>query len=80
MLTHYVAFEAQKHIDGRRATVCREWVSMAEHSTEPTCPACQAWIGSDEAALQALLAMPPGPRLTLPPDNHLDGYSVRSRR
>jgi len=62
-MTHYVP--SFTTINGRkRRTVCGVWVNVDEHSAEPTCPECQAWLAqeattdADDVAVQALKDQP----------------------
>lgn len=53
MATHYVAYFAEPHARYRTA-VCGAHVFMSDHSVEPTCPACAAWLAADEAEAKQL--------------------------
>jgi len=39
-----------------RLTVYGRLVEMTEHSVEPTCPKCKAWVEADEVEARALAA------------------------
>ncbi len=48
MSTHYIPYFTREY--GRqRETVCGAHVLPSEHSTEPNCPACRAWLVQDAA-------------------------------
>jgi hypothetical protein len=50
---HYVPFFAVPR--GRlHMAVCGRIVSMLEHSAEPDCPKCKAWVEADDAEAKAL--------------------------
>lgn len=52
-MTHYVPFFAEPHARYRTA-VCGAHVFMSEHSAEPSCPKCLAWLEADDAEAKAL--------------------------
>jgi hypothetical protein len=46
METHYIP--PYTRVNGRKQeTVCGTWITAREHSKEPTCPACAAWLEQD---------------------------------
>lgn len=46
--THYAPYFTERN-GHKQLTVCGEWIRPTEHSTEPTCPTCQAYLQADEA-------------------------------
>lgn len=46
--THYIAAFTQTDRWNRSRTVCGIFIGPKDFSTEPTCPACQAWIKDDD--------------------------------
>lgn len=67
MTTHYIPSFTETN--GRKQlAVCGRWVTRHDHSTEPNCPACAAWLIKDDAAFVAALAADPELR-ALYPDN-----------
>lgn len=61
-MLHYLP--AFTRTDGvRQQAVCGRYVFPMEHSTEPTCPACRAWLGVEPELTHEMVD--PG---FLPPD------------
>lgn len=58
MDSHYLPYFTDRRRDGTQLAACQSWVTMADHSTEPTCPACRAWLEEDASNLQTLLDTP----------------------
>lgn len=48
MATHYVPALAEPNGRQRRA-VCGAWTTLREHTNEPTCPECAAWLTEERA-------------------------------
>ena len=38
-------------------SICGRIIDQREHSSEPTCPRCRAWLEADEAEAKALSAL-----------------------
>lgn len=54
-LTHYLPYFTERR-RGALLAVCGASVAWDEHSPEPTCPQCAAWIDADEKEAAALAA------------------------
>ncbi len=59
MYTHYITYFTDRRRDGRQLSACSAWVTILDYSTEPTCPACKAWLDADADDLEALRCMDP---------------------
>jgi len=88
MASHYIPYFTTEN-GPKRSTVCGLWIDKRDHTAEPTCPDCQAWLADDAAQLQALQEMPPAPtnavrdavdRLTRDNDELFDRYARSGRR
>ena len=54
-MTHYLPYFTTRRHGGQQA-VCGRVIDAHEHSPDPTCPKCQAWIDADEKEAAALAA------------------------
>ena len=53
-MTHYLPYFTQYQRDRQRA-VCGAFITEKDHSAEPSCPQCLAWIQQDTIDTLALV-------------------------
>ena len=52
-MTHYLPAFTTYRLSRQRA-VCGAFIAPAQHSTEPSCAACVAWLEADDKVVLAL--------------------------
>ena len=55
-VTHYIPAFTSMH-QRLQMAICGRIIAWNEHSPEPTCPRCAAWIDADEKEAAALSAL-----------------------
>ncbi len=54
-MSHYIC--AYTRTNGRKQeTACQTWAEAREHSAEPTCPLCAAWLQQDAEEAEQVAA------------------------
>lgn len=54
-MSHYLpAYHDRPNRWGRVPAVCGAHIVTTEHSTDPTCPRCAAWLQDDESGFRTL--------------------------
>lgn len=77
-MTHLIPADAPPILQGQRRARCGDLVQATEHAAVPECPRCRALDEQDDAALDALRAMPPVPSEPVRLFNPIAGYRPRS--
>lgn len=55
-MTHYLPAFTTRH-QRLQMAICGRIITQHEHSAEPTCPRCLAWLEADAAEARALAAL-----------------------
>ena len=42
--THYIAAFSARNAAGEQRSICGRFIASAQHSTEPSCWGCKAWL------------------------------------
>ena len=84
-VTHYLP--AYTEVNGRQQkAACGRWIRAQEHSNEPTCDGCHAYVESEAATAhltaEDVFGGPPDPATTVKhvPFDTLAGYRPRGSR
>jgi hypothetical protein len=59
MYSHYIMPLTKRRRDGTQLAACELFVFAEEHSTEPSCPECAAFLVADQQSLDDLRAEAP---------------------
>lgn len=65
-LTHYIPYFTTEN-GRKRSTVCGLFIDCRDHTAEPTCPDCQAWLQQEATAssdADEVFGPPPPPSTT----------------
>lgn len=78
-MTHWIPPFTRRLADGTQVAFCGQFVTEAEHSTEPTCPNCRHLMEQEADALDALRAESVDASLYVTPDDFdpCAGYQLR---
>ena len=58
MTSHYIGAFTQRRGHGKHAeeiAICGRWTPIHDHSVEPTCKECEAWLEQDAVDTEALV-------------------------
>ena len=55
-MTHYIPAYTERRLSRLQRAVCGVWIREQDHSAEPACAQCAAWLDADSREAAALAA------------------------